>query len=100
MNVGVAEPTRLDAHEQLSGGGLRDGQILDLQRAIEAADDGGLHGYLLSRGCGASQRTRRAPSVGGRPSLRETADGNAAAGRQHPGMTAVIELDRLTKRYG
>ena len=44
VDVGVAEPAGLDAHEHLAGAGLGDGQVLDLQRAIEGADDGGFHG--------------------------------------------------------
>ena len=44
VDVGVAEPARLDPDEHLFGAGLGDRQILDLERLIEAADDGGFHG--------------------------------------------------------
>ena len=43
VDVGVAEAAGLDADEHLLGPGLGDRHVLDLERPVEAVDDGGLH---------------------------------------------------------
>ena len=44
VDVGVAEARRSRSRTSTCSGRARDRQVLDLERAIEAADDGGFHG--------------------------------------------------------
>ena len=69
VDVGMAEPARLHAHEHLAGARHGNGQVLDLQRAIERADDSGLHGSSSLRFNGMAQASHRGPfaSIGKSP---------------------------------
>jgi hypothetical protein len=48
VDVGVAQPGGLDPHQQLAGAGLRDRDVLQFERLVEAGDDGGFHRVPLS----------------------------------------------------
>ena len=43
VDVGVAQPGRLDTNEDLVDGRLRDRAVLDLERLTELRDNGGFH---------------------------------------------------------
>ena len=63
----MTEPARLDADEDLIGAGLGDRHVLDLERTVEASDDGGLHGGAPS----ASGECRCHRPAGGAPGNRQ-----------------------------
>jgi hypothetical protein len=44
MEVGVADAARRDLYEHLARARLRDRHLLDPERLVERADDGGAHG--------------------------------------------------------
>ena len=52
VDVGVAEPAGLDADEHLLRSRDRDREVLDLERTVEATDDGGFHGAPRGRRSG------------------------------------------------
>ncbi len=66
MDVGVAEPGRLEPDDDLSGAGGGDGPVFDAQRRTELVDDSCFHDLDPPNRGSRNARTFHRPSNGGR----------------------------------